>query len=172
MATLKEQLANIQKQYSSGSGSLANGKNIKAILKEEGEKLYNMVQEEIDNMYSSYSPVEYERSYRFKQALRIDPVKQEGNTLSVKIYFDRGLSMHPSYVNDTDDGDVSILLNYGWSWGDTSKAPYRFSQYSPEYHGTDFINRAIRRYNATNTYGFKLNVHAEWDGTVIEDSTY
>jgi len=166
MIPLKKQLANIKKQHSSGNVKLANGKDMKQIMKEEGQRLYDLIKEEIDNYYNSYSPSIYIRSYRLKEALRVDTVQQEGNKLTIRVYFDSGLSVHSSIFNDDDVGDAAILINYGWKVKSDKVPDYPRLKY---YEGDGFLNRAINRFNSINLYGLKVHVHSEWDGQIVED---
>lgn len=160
---LKTQLANIAKQYSNGSGTLANGKDVKRVLQEEGQRLYNIIQKHIDKYYASYSPVEYERTYMFKESLRVDPVQMENGQWSIKVYFDDILATHDSIIGG-DSGNVPILLNYGWQ---TTMSPprYRFTAYE----GSNFLSDAIEEYSKSNPYGIKISLRSEWNGQLIEN---
>lgn len=132
---------------------LSNGQNLYQLLEEEGKRLYKLVKKYIDKYYSSYHPNVYERTYRFKQSLRISPVKLENNSLAVEVYFDDAYAYHPSVLGGKD-GYVPLLINDGWRWKDISKAPYRFSHYE----GFNFVERAIEEYNKTNPHGLKIKV--------------
>jgi len=51
---------------------------------------------------------------------------------------------------------------------DGDKSRYHMSFY-PGYH---FIEKAIKEYNSSNPYGFKIIVHKEWNGNMIEHKEY
>ena len=132
---------------------MINHPNVKKIMEQEGIRLMNIVQKYIDEYYDSYKPTVYERTYAFKNSLRIEPVTQKGNILSVKIYFDDDSANHPSIFGGSD-GYVPLLINDGWSWKNTQIAPYRLSHYE----GFNFIEKAIEEYEKSNKYGFKIQI--------------
>ena len=145
----------------------STGKDLRAVLLDEAEKLKKLIQKYIDAYYSSYSPSLYTRTYDFQNSLRIETVKQEGTMLSVKIYFDPTLATHPS-VFGQEDGFVPILINDGWQWKNGKTEPYRFARYE----GYQFVEKAIDEYNKNNDYGFTIRVVKKYKNRTIQDKSY
>ena len=163
-------LDELNKHLSKTNGSrvnLSNGMSVMKLMKQEGKRLYDIIQKHINTYYASYDPVYYERTYQFMKSLRIEPVKISGIIASVKIYFDEDLATHHSIMGGKD-GYLPILLNEGWQWKNGDKSRYHMSFY-PGYH---FIEKAIKEYNSSNPYGFKIIVHKEWNGNMIEHKEY
>ncbi len=132
---------------------LSNNKTIMKIMQEEGNRLKDLIQKYIDEYYDSYTPTQYKRTYSFKNSLRIETVKQEGDILSVRIYFDESMAFYESLFGG-EDGYVPRLIDEGWTWKDTTAGAYRLSNYE----GFGFVDKAISEYEKDNPYGFKIEV--------------
>ncbi len=142
------------------------GGQLVKILEKEGNRLKDYLEDEIQNYYNSYSPTVYQRTYNFLNSVRITPVLQEGNQLTIKIYFDENMATHDSIFGG-EDGYVPILLEYGWQWKNGMKI-----EHLSTYEGFHFVDKAIERYNSNNPYKFKIVKHAEHKGQVIENRSF
>lgn len=143
-----------------------NGLNVslEKILASEGERLKRLIQKYIDLYYASYKPISYKRTYKLKNAIRIDVVKQVGNALQLKIYFDDKMTYHESIFGDNyADGYVIWLIENGHKWKKNSKKIYRLSYYE----GFHPIKKAIAEFNRTNKYGFEIKVTTPYGGRYI-----
>lgn len=156
----------INNQGNSSKINAMTNNQLAKVLQREGERLKTLIEEEIATYYTSYDPVQYERTYSFLNSVRITPVFQEGFNLSVKIYFDEDLATHDSIFGG-ESGYVPILINEGWKWHNKT-GPYRLASYE----GFNFIEKAIDNYNFQNPYGFKIVVHKEHNGKVIQHREY
>lgn len=118
-------------------------------LHEAGIELEKLIQDEIDMYYSSYDPVQYNRTYKFKNSLRMsNPIKTGVNEWTIEIYFDKDLADH-------DGAYVPTLIDEGWDYRNrTNKDIYRFTHYE----GYNFIEKAVEKFNSQNKYGFKVKV--------------
>lgn len=145
---------------------LSNGNTLEQVLHKEGIRLMECIQQELDNYYSSYSPKEYRRTEMLKNSLRIEPVKHEGKSISVRIYFDDILATHNSVMGGKP-GFTPLLINDGWSWRNPNKGAYRFSHYE----GYNFVEKGIEKYNKNNVYGFKITVEKKY-GSWSETTEY
>lgn len=175
--TWAQQLAAINKKYAgvNNSTKLANGKTMKIVLEEEAMRLQRCIENEIDAYYNSYTPHTnpntgepyYERTYRLKDSLTVDAVKQIGNSLSIRVYFNENAT-HKSIFGG-EDGFLPVLLTHDWKWRNDIGL-YHLSYYDGS--NTDFINSGILAYNKANPYGLTIQLHEEYDGKTIEDRMY
>lgn len=95
-------------------------KNVKASLREVGMEVEQIIKDYImKELYNSYSPTSYTRTYDFVNSLRVGKVIPDGDGYSVKLYFDTdaiyprdadGSDRWSSHQNITDGTDVSNLI--------------------------------------------------------------
>ena len=58
-----------------------------ALVKDVGREIFSvMKQYMLEDIYSSYSPEVYERTYKLLNSLTVSPVISKGNIISIKIY--------------------------------------------------------------------------------------
>lgn len=142
-------------------------KELERIIYTEAKKLRHLIKREILNYYRSYTPVVYERTYRFANSIRVEQVKRAGDELYVRIYFDQGLANHQSLFGG-EQGFVPNLINYGWQWNSGQTDPYRFARYS----GYNFIEKAVEQYMKDNPHGFNIQVEGVYDGQTYQSKWY
>ena len=133
---------------------LANGKTMKQVMKEEAEYLRKLLVEEIERVYNSYDPKVYRRTMGLLESLRVDPVIQNGNELSVRLWFDEK-ALHPSMFKDGNDGFVPILIDQGWQVKSGWHRNIPHFGFRPPSH---FVRKAVEEYHRTSKYGFRIEV--------------
>jgi len=136
---------------------LPNGRTIESQIKQEAERLKQLLQSEIDRWYSAYSPVVYPRSYNMRNSLYIDDVvniTSSGNQLTISIKFSDN-AYHKSlwsneYVN------VLYLENYGYS---VSKGWHKDVPYFGYRSPGSYLEEAVDTFNSTSDLGFKAKIN-------------
>ena len=151
---VQQQLRNLDVK----SLKLPNGKTIESELKRHAAILADCIQSRLDEVYESYEPKQYKRSYRLLNSLFIGPVqieaKSTGVSLAVHIGFDEG-AIHRGF--DGQDADTALLLNDGWRTnGSFKNVPYLGYR-----DGTYFIEQGIADYKrkVPNPFPIMLNKH-------------
>jgi hypothetical protein len=116
------------------------------LLKPEAEALYKCLSETVALYYSMTKPIEYQRTWRFLDSVRIDTdISLENEGFTMRVYFDENASTHESIMGGKD-GFVPILLNQGWSW-----QPDTISKYGSHYHFSFYPHGAVSgNYEATD----------------------
>jgi hypothetical protein len=140
-----------------GQNSVLDESKIKQLLREAGEKLERYMKEELQVWFDSYEPVEYARTGYTMESFRVgEPKKININQWELQITFFEGLANHPSYIGGSQpDGYTPWLMNSGWQTKLDSKLSIKnFTRFE----GTNYITRAVERFNAENEYGFKVEV--------------
>ena len=140
MSDLKKQLKNLNVSKL----KMKNGNTVEKELKRHAAILADCIMEELNNVYDSYTPKVYERSYGLYNSLYIDEgvhldIGSHGAGLSIGLHFDDG-AMHDSFTGGKVN--TAILLNEGWQTrGSFSHVPYLGYR-----EGTHFIEKGIMRY--------------------------
>lgn len=125
---------------------LNNGNTVEKELKRHASILADCIMEELNNVYDSYSPNVYRRTYGLYDSLCVDDglqvdISSNGKRLSIGIHFDDG-AIHKGFYGD--DANTAILLNEGWrTHGRFANVPYLGYR-----EGTHFIEKGIERYRA------------------------
>ena len=130
------------------------------ILERETKRLKDLLQKYIEDYYSSYSPVVYERGKHggnLHDALSVDDmcsISANGMKLTMNINVNDN-AIHNSILDDSEANSF-WLLNDGWSvkkdvW---FKDIYRFGYYE----GAHFVEEAIEEFEKTSRYGIKVEV--------------
>lgn len=122
-------MSNIRRQLKNLDVSklrMKNGRSVEQELKSHASILADAIMEELDAVYSSYSPKIYQRTYDAYNSLYIDDkvridVSSKGAGLAISIRFDNG-SLHKNF--NGEDSDVINLLNEGWAWENNPHIPY------------------------------------------------
>ena len=123
---------------------MKNGNTVADELRKHAKILADYIQRALDDVYESYNPKVYRRSYALYDSLYIDDVikvdvSAKGANLSIRLSFDENV-MHENFYGE--DSNVAALLNEGWSWKNSSvNIPYLSSR-----EGTHFIERGIEEY--------------------------
>ena len=157
MPTFKN-LDEIKKYVEKNAGTikLSNGKTIGQILQNESRRLKGLITKHIGIYYAAYDPTYRDRTHRLINSLRIEDMKQHGNQLSVRVYFDEPTATQPSVVPGGAPGFTPILIDQGWEV--KKDVWFKDIHMFGHFEGTGFIKAAVDEYNANNPYGFKIQV--------------
>ena len=137
---------------------MKNGSTVEKELKRHASILADCIMEALDDVYNSYTPIVYQRSYGLYNSLYIDNrlkinISSEGASLSIGLHFDEG-AIHESFSGE--DASTAILLNEGWqTHGSFSDIPYLGYR-----EGTHFIEKGIEKYKLSvgNPFVVKLTI--------------
>lgn len=134
------------------------------VLNKEINRLKDILQEYIEEYYSSYSPVVYERGKHggnLRNSLSVDDmckITANGTNLTLDIVNSISVNknaIHNSIVDDSES-NAFWLINDGWKvkkdvW---FKSIYRFGYYE----GAHFVEDAVKEFEATSPYKIKVEV--------------
>ena len=129
---------------------LENGLTIVETLKAEAGRFLQILQEEINRWYASYSPIVYGRTYALLNNLSADDLV----TVSADTtHFSISINYNEAHSSLWGSGEVNVLLlmDKGYQVGSDkwfSDIPY-FGYRS----GGQFLEAALARYNASNILG-------------------
>ena len=150
MADLKQALKNLDVSKLKTS----NGKSLSEELKHHAAILADCIMYRLDEVYESYSPHIYKRTYNLYNSIYIDqtPVLKIGTSgaaICISVLFDDG-AIHQSL--NGKNVDVAMLLNEGWqTHGSFANVPY--FGYRP---GTHFIDKGIEDYKRRVDHPFDV----------------
>ena len=137
---------------------LNNGRTIVQQLCHEADRFMNILQEEIDIWYRSYTPVEYERSWRMRDSICVDnyvSVSIDATRLSIRVKFNKN-AFHKSLWGN-EEVNILLLMNSGY---ETKSGWHKNIEYFGYRSAGMFLERAIKRFNNTNNFG--ITVEAEY----------
>lgn len=143
-----------------------NNMTTKGMLEEEAKKLKQLIQKYIKQYYRNYQPVVYRRTYDLLNSLKIEPVKIQGEIISIKLYFDES-AYKPSVVFNSktgsfdEEGFTPILIDVGWHWNKSYK---KRIPYFTDFEGIHFVEKAIKEYSKDGISGIKIKVIKEYTG--------
>lgn len=157
MSNLKSQLRNLDVSKL----KMKNGSTVEAQLKKHAEILADCIMECLDEVYDSYTPKAYVRSYGLYHSLYIDnvvrvDVSANGANLSIGLHFDDE-AIHKSF--DGENMNVAVLINEGWqthgSFADVPMLGWRT--------GEHFIEKGIEKYKrkVSNPFKVRLTINDE-----------
>lgn len=164
MASIKSQLSKlVVTNLRTGTGETYG-----EVLKREVDRLYDCIQDEIDQYYQSYEPSFYNRTYRFQGALYAEnlvDIRVESNQIKLSLRFHPALAQHKTWTPN-GNGYVPILLNYGFE--NNTLRNYLGLDHHVE-HLTYlkpqlFIENGILRWNRENSLGITIDVTAIYNG--------
>lgn len=154
---LKQQLKNLDVKKL----KLSNGKSVEDELKRHARILADCIMDELDQIYDSYEPKIYHRSYDLYNALDVDKtvkvdVSASGAKLSIGISFDDGV-LHESF-----DGG---MVNVAWLINDGFQTHGRFANVPMLGYrsATNYIEHGIEKYknSVSNPFPVKLTKGTE-----------
>jgi len=158
--SIEEQLAEMLRPENLSKSGKINGKSVDQILVSEAARLKEILAKHIRAYYDSYSPKVYIRheKYGMVKHLLMDVVPKNG---SIAIYFDENHVWGPSVIDEEKYGwgFEPILIDNGWRV--KSSAPHANIHRFGYYEGYHFIEKAIREFERTNTYGLKVGVQVD-----------
>lgn len=153
MSNIRNQLKNLNVSKL----RMKNGNTVESELRKHCRILADCITEELDAVYSSYSPKVYQRSYDLYNSVSIDDVVKiqfgaKGTTLSMSVYFDDG-AIHEGIMGDS--ANVAVLFNEGWKTnGSFADIPYFGFR-----EGTNFISKGIEKYKSRVNKPFNIRVN-------------
>lgn len=141
---------------------MKNGNTVAEELRRNARILADCIERALDDVYDSYSPKVYRRSYGLYDSLYIDDVirvdvSAKGANLSIKLSFDEEGSYHENFYGE--ESNVANLINEGWSWRNSSvDIPYLSRR-----EGTKFIERGIEEYkrSVSNPFTVRFTINDE-----------
>ena len=150
MADLKQALKNLDVSKLKTS----SGKSVSEELKRHAAILADCIMYRLDQVYESYSPQIYKRTYNLYNSIYIDQtpvikIGTSGAAICISVLFDDGAihqSLNGKYV------DVAMLLNEGWQTHG-SFANVLYFGYRP---GTHFIEKGIEDYKRKVDHPFDV----------------
>lgn len=138
---------------------LNNGKTIEQQLKSEAQRFVDILQEEINIWYNSYSPQIYQRTYSMRNSIRAEDlvrVSVSGDNLLIKIIYD-DTAFHRS-LWDTSEINSILLMNNGYQ---VSQGWHKNIENFGYRDGGHFLEKTIYRFNKENYLGLKLHIDYE-----------
>lgn len=156
-----------------GNAKSANGKTLRQNLEDAISYLYECVDKYIQEYYVSYYPKVYERTYMMRESLYAEDfvhARLIGNKLSLSVSFMPSGAYHPNLWGD-HESYVPILINSGWN---AKKLEAKIGRSVPRlthYEGYHFIEKAVKYFNKTNTYGVYIapqDVEITWHGQPVD----
>lgn len=136
---------------------LPNGRTVEQQMKYEGQRFMGILQDELNEWYSEYTPVMYQRTYAMLGSVFAEDlveVDYSGTTLEVRVKYS-DLAMHKSLWSD-DEVNTLFLLNNGYQ---VSSGWHRNVPYFGYREGGHFLDRAVERFNRENELGIVVNTH-------------
>lgn len=132
---------------------MKDGGTVEKELKHHASILADCIMASLNEVYESYTPKIYQRTYGLYNSLYIGGMKidisSKGASLSIGLHFDDG-AIHQSFTGE--DVNTAILLNEGWqTHGSFSSVPYLGFR-----EGTHFIENGIRKYKRSVSNPFKV----------------
>ena len=130
------------------------------ILKQELYRFKDILQKHIDDYYSSYKPVVYDRGNHggnLRHSLTVDNIcelSSKNKMITCKILINEN-AIHNSIINGSK-ANAFWLMNDGWKvrknvW---FKDIYRFGHFE----GSHFVEKAVKEFEQTSKYGIKIDV--------------
>ncbi|MCM3394846.1 hypothetical protein M3651_20910 [Cytobacillus oceanisediminis] len=133
-----------------------NETKIKRILSSAARQLEKYMKNELDKYFNSYTPQEYRRTGKTVESIKVgEPRKHSINEWAIEIYFDEELVNHDSVMGDQPKGYTPWLLEVGWDIRDKVDFDAPMFTHHP---GTEFVKKAVRKFNATNPHRLKISV--------------
>ena len=118
----------------------------------------DILQEEIDIWYRSYTPMEYERSWKMRDSIYVDDyisVSIDTTRLSIRIKFNQN-AFHKSLWGN-EEVNALLLMNDGF---ETKNGWHKDIPYFGYREGGHFLEKAMKRFNDSNEFG--ITVEAEY----------
>ena len=157
MSDLKKQL----KRLDVSKLKMKNRNSVEKELKRHAAILADCIMEELDNVYDSYSPNVYQRSYGLYNSLYIDDavridVSSSGAGISIGLHFD-DVAIHQGFNGEYVN--TAVLLNEGYQTHGSFSHIKNFG-YREENH---FIEKGIQKYKRTvsNPFAVRLTINDE-----------
>lgn len=136
---------------------LPNGRTVEQQMKCEGQRFMSILQDEINEWYSKYTPVMYQRTYDMLASVSAEDlvdINCSGTKLEVRVKYS-DLAMHKSLWSD-DEVNTLFLMNNGYQ---VSSGWHKDIPYFGYRTGGHFLDRAIERFNRDNELGIVVNIH-------------
>ncbi len=130
------------------------------VLEIETRRFADILQKNIDNYYSSYTPSVYARGSsggNLRKSVSVNDIcifSSNNKTITAEIIINEN-AIHNSILNK-NSANAFWLMNDGWRvkkdvW---FKDIHRFGYFE----GTNFVEKSVREFNQSNKYGIILNI--------------
>lgn len=137
---------------------LDNGKTIVQQMECEARRFMDILQEEINIWYKSYTPVKYERTWKMQHSVYVDDyvlVDFDMSKLTISIRFTDD-AFHKSLWKDSEV-NVLLLMDNGFK---VNSGWHQNIPYFGYRKGGYFLERTMARFNKENKFG--ITVEAEY----------
>ena len=127
-------------------------------MRYEARQFMDILQEEIDIWYHSYSPVEYQRTFKIHNCIYAEnyiTVDIDASKLSIRIRFTDN-AYHKSLWGN-EEVNILLLMNNGYK---TRSGWHKNIPYFGYREGGHFLEKAMARFNNSNEFG--ITVEAEY----------
>lgn len=135
---------------------LPNGKTVEQQLRIEAARLKDILQKNIDEWYSSYSPTMYERTYSMKNSIFADDVvsiSSSGSKLTIAVkYTDQ--AFHNSLFGD-ESVNTLYLMDSGYAVGN---GWHKDIPYFGFRDGGGFLQKSVDEFNSNNYFGILVDI--------------
>ncbi len=108
-------------------------------LQEAADALKQYLYNRLKDYFDSYSPVEYQRTGKLLESLRVEPVTRDG-VQSYRVFFDQSGAVRDSLWDGQPQGDLPALLNDGYQ---VSSGWHRGIEHFGFFEGFGFIQNAM-----------------------------
>ena len=133
---------------------LSNGRTIAQQLQYEARRFIDILQEEIDVWYHSYSPVGYERTWKMRNSIYAEDyvsVDVDMRRFAIRIKFTND-AYHKS-LWENSEVNVLLLMNYGY---EVKAGWHKDIPYFGYREGGHFLEKAMARFNIENEFGITV----------------
>lgn len=133
---------------------LKNGRTIAQQMYYEARRFMDILQEEIDIWYRSYSPIEYQRTYKMQHCIYAEDyisVDIDENRLSILIRF-KDNAYHKSLWGN-EEVNALLLMNNGF---EAKSGWHKDIPYFGYREGGYFLEKAMKRFNDKNEFGITV----------------
>ena len=136
---------------------LPNGNTLVEEFEKEAERFVDILQEEIEAWYDSYSPTVYSRTGAMGQSINAaDMVSADISGLKLTVHINySNLAFHPSLFGGGNT-NVLLLMNKGYSVSSGWHKDIPYFGYRP---GGHFLENAVARFNAENYLGITVEAN-------------
>lgn len=135
-------------------------------LKKEIDRLYDCIQDEIDDYYDSYSPKVYKRTGMWKRSMYAEDlvdIRLEGDQIKLSVRTDPRRAYHWNITGD-HMSFVNLLMENGWL-ASNLEAKIGVRNRFTRYEGAHCVKNGIERWNRNNSLGLTIDVTSIYEGT-------
>lgn len=136
--------------------------NQRQLIIQEGKKLERIARREWEAYYQSYTPKQYIRTYKSRDALKLKtPTKRIDGGWDIELTWENDLAYHESKFKNNKKGHAIMLISDGWESRKLRAKigkRYRFT----DFDGTGYLYNVYKKYLAVADRTITTNVI--WSG--------